>query len=805
MKDPRPEGSPPAAFSFSWSSVSFGALLVLGAVALFWTALFRDEVFLNRDLWSYYLPAKSLVKRLWSESGSVPLWNPYFAQGQPFAANPEHELWHPMTALFLVLPFAWAFRLQVILPVLVAGLAMSFLQRTLGRSRFAAALGGLVWAFGGYTISTTNLLPILFAVAVLPFVLAFTLRVARGGGASDVGALALVFGLECLAGEPSTLLMTPPLLIAVLLSDRRTSRNMGSASRAILFPAGSKMVAGLALGTLLGAATLLPGLRLFGKTLRAEGLPEEMTKVWSFPLVRISELIFPRVLGHLWLGRGAYWGRSFYGAEGTPFIYSIYPGLLTAALALVAIGALVRLRPRSLAPWALVSGLGLVLALGSNSPAWRAMRAVVPILRGLRYPEKFSLLFELPLVVIAGVGFDLVLRGGPRFRRFAIRGVAALITLIASCVGTILVQGAISGSSYWSRYGGSLSMAAFAEQALRRDLAISVAFGILVIGILWFRDRRGGVLTTTRGFALALLVLLVADLVVFAAPLIETGPRHRELPRAIAQLRENPLPGPVFHAASWTNGNDPDSTFLRPPLPVYWGIPMALETDFDLTELVWSQRASMAIQKILRETPALGEPILRRRGIAAVLQIRAGSRLEGGDFVIPRGEESLELRRVASPKAFAFCAATLWPVHGEREWRDLVLKLRSGVAHAATLAPEDAASLPRTPAPCRVEIRRPRPERVELDVEAAGPEVSFLAINQTWDDLWTARLDGKTVPLLRTDLALSGVVVPAGKHRVELTYSDSFVTAGLGISVAALVAALSLILLSRRPVAGRAA
>ena len=173
-------------------------LVVAAGTILFRNALFRSETFYERDLTGYYRPAKSLLVPLARSSEGWPLWNPYFSSGQPFAANPEHEIFHPLTALFFVVPFEWAFRLQVILPIFLAAGGMFFLLRTLRRSPRAALFGALVWGFGGYTLSVTNLLPILFAVSALPLFLGFAALAFRRDERQFVAGLAVAFGLVCL-------------------------------------------------------------------------------------------------------------------------------------------------------------------------------------------------------------------------------------------------------------------------------------------------------------------------------------------------------------------------------------------------------------------------------------------------------------------------------------------------------------------------------------------------------------------------------------------------------------------------------
>ena len=71
-------------------------------------------------------------------------------------------------------------------------------------------------------------------------------------------------------------------------------------------------------------------------------------------------------------------------------------------------------------------------------------------------------------------------------------------------------------------------------------------------------------------------------------------------------------------------------------------------------------------------------------------------------------------------------------------------------------------------------------------------------MNQTWDPGWRATVDGRPVPLLRTDLSLSGLVVPPGRHDVGLRYEDPAVTAGLALGACGLVACVALALRGRR-------
>jgi len=97
-----------------------------------------------------------------------------------------------------------------------------------------------------------------------------------------------------------------------------------------------------------------------------------------------------------------------------------------------------------------------------------------------------------------------------------------------------------------------------------------------------------------------------------------------------------------------------------------------------------------------------------------------------------------------------------------------------------------------------VQVRSRTPESIAMEVDAKGPNPSFVAFNQTWDEGWQLSMDERPAPLLRTDVSLSGFVVPPGKHRIAIAYSDSWVTTGAAISLLAVLGCLTLVLWGRR-------
>lgn len=744
------------------------AVLLVGGVlaALSFRVLFFGEAFSQADLASYHRPEKSLIASLARASGGVPAWNPFFGSGQPFAGNPEHEIFHPLTTLFFLLPFEAAFSLQVILPLLLGTAGMFALLRALRRSKWASLMGALSWGFGGYLLSVTSLLPSLFAASALPLGLAFAVRLVHGAKARELVGVALCVGWQCLSGEPSILIVTVlPFATLLVLERRQVSR------RAVL-----GIAAGLAMGVAIGAVALVPGFDHASKTVRASGLPAEWASLWSMPPLRVLDLLSPHAFGHP-ERLGAYWGLSWYAPRPGPFLLSLYPGLLVTALAVAACAC----RFRRLLPFVVLGGLGYLLALGKYFPLWPALRRL-PLLQAVRFPEKFAVLAILSLVIVAAFGFDYFVRGPERTRR-------TLIVVLASLGGVaLLLAGAL-----WLARGSFEHAGLVAGDALR----VGVVAGVLA-ALFGLRSRL-------RAAALPpiLVSVLAIDLVSAGQSVMATHDRS-ELNSPPAFLRAAAASGrdeTVFHWAAWIPGvtSEVGSRGLaRPPIPVQWGLGLTLESDFDLTQLRWTWEATDHFWGVVNQNRAMVAPLLRRRGVTTVVQAGVSGEGPAGTAYARGVPIPITAAAIPGSQRFAFPARRVEIVDGNEGWERAVSRLGDAAADTACVDQSALTAFPGPPSPAEVQITSRTPGRVAMGVLSHGPSPSFLAVNQTWDPFWQASIDGEPARLLRTDISLSGLVVPPGRHAVVLEYRNPWLRAGMAVSACALLGCLLVILLARR-------
>jgi hypothetical protein len=109
---------------------------------------------------------------------------------------------------------------------------------------------------------------------------------------------------------------------------------------------------------------------------------------------------------------------------------------------------------------------------------------------------------------------------------------------------------------------------------------------------------------------------------------------------------------------------------------------------------------------------------------------------------------------------------------------------------------------PRLLANARAGVRDPAATAViehygpqHVAIRTSGTREGVVILTDAWYPGWDARLDGISVPVLRANTALRGIVVPAGEHRVVLRYHSAPLRTGLLLS---LLAAAGLVVGSRR-------
>ncbi len=169
------------------------------------------------DTFVYFYPLRSFIADTLGQ-GHLPLWNPYLFAGTPYLANPQTAVFYPGTWLFAVLDVPYAYALNFLGHLWIAGLAFyAFGRVSLGLGRVAAVLGGAAFAFSGFMNGQAGHINQFSVAAWLPAVaLALDLAM-RSGRALPMAGLVVGLTLQIVAGHPQQVYMTVAALGVLVL------------------------------------------------------------------------------------------------------------------------------------------------------------------------------------------------------------------------------------------------------------------------------------------------------------------------------------------------------------------------------------------------------------------------------------------------------------------------------------------------------------------------------------------------------------------------------------------------------------
>ncbi len=265
----------------------------------------------------------------------------------------------------------------------------------------------MVYAFGGYMISSTNNLLYLMAAATVPWALAAVLANSSQRRWASWGWASCLLALVLFAGDAQGFALTCLCAIGLAAPTAASGQSLRDGLRA-------SGLAGAAL--LLGAIQVLPSLAIreevsaFNQT-----APEAMA--WSLHPLRLLELvlgpIFGREPGEPFVATIA--DRLLSTSRTMLWANSIHIGVLAMALAFAALWAHRRKGPVLIA--VLGALLLALLALGKHTPLYELAFRWLPFWRPFRYPEKITPFVLLAVAVAAAFGLDALTRiDRPRLR-----------------------------------------------------------------------------------------------------------------------------------------------------------------------------------------------------------------------------------------------------------------------------------------------------------------------------------------------------------------------------------------------------
>lgn len=803
-----PQHSAPAPKKNSWWADNWKALLAVWAVALlpFLPILLSGQVYVSSDQagapgWKFYFDAL--------KDGVVPLWNPYALAGMPtFDLMFGDGSYPPFILLGFLVQSTHGYTFNYTLHLLLGAFTSYLLCRVHFKlERWLAAGLAVAWALNPHIISY------IFAghtgkyhiLAWLPLALMFLLRTLSPAATwKDLLGLALTMAAFVFTTHLQfTYFIMMGFIIVWLyhLGPVLKARRFGeAASLAVRF------WAPLLIGIGLAFFIFLPPMKYtkeFGIRGSSEKTTWEHATSWSMHPEEVASIFVPEFGGI----NENYWGRNVFKMN------TESPGILVLFLGIFGLLAFWRVRWYWL--WGGIGLLSIIYGLGAHTPAFRLFYEFVPGIKNFRAASMMLFWLSVALLVIAADMLRRLLAVGPeavpearkallarrlRITGWSVTGVLALLTLAPGIAygvwGFLFDESQIPNIARQAGAQSAFAAGAFRTAALvavltwglsnfllkaRRPLAFGLlAFAVAVVDGYWVNLNVSTRLTTPAGYPAAGFIQGQEPGRGFTTePAIEYLQKQYETSR----FRVFGLPG----AFNWWNGP-------------YFGL-----------EIVdgWTDNE----MKVFREYR--GNDYQRNPNLFAGLRQNPDGSLSGSVFLDMLNVEYLGFRTEQAPGLQLARNASVLP----RAWfvprweavaPEVALERMKQPGfdprHFAFVSTGDSDAVAATSGgTVVVDSAAPIVKAVETEwgfnrhvYKVAAPSAGVLVVSELWFPFWKARVDGRDVPVLRTNFAFRGVQLEAGSHEIEFYYSSPWLRTGFIVSALSMASLLILCLVYAR-------
>jgi hypothetical protein len=708
-------------------------LLLAAVIAVFWRITLTNQFAWmdHPDMANQVLPWYQFQAAEWQQ-GRFPLWDPYHWGGQPLVGQAQPGAAYPLNWILFLLPLRDGFirhgfmNWYFVAIHFMAALFTYLLCLDLSRSRPAALIAGLLFGAGGY-MGNIGWPQMINGLVWAPVVFLFLLRVLRAQRPLSSAALAGMFlGIAYLSGHHQI-----PTFIACAAAGIWIFHiwRVDSPRRAAIFHLSVFAIVFL----LTSAAQTWPAYEYWKVSLRWVGASEPV--LWS---QRVPYLVHD----HYSLGP-----LSLLGIVVTDLSRNTDAFIGLVAMVLGLAGLILSWRAPGVRVMAVIGLAAVLFALGSYSVFNGIAYSLVPTVEKARNPSIAIVLFHLAVAVLAAFGVDAWRAAANRESEWARRLVRWTASVSLGGFALLLVFVTARPQAQGAEYD---------------RIALRAFTGLLLAAILYAWTRQ----QVTGRAAVILLALLV---------LFEIG---------TAATVYYPVREQLKHLPKLTAYQD-IVDFLRPRVGDG-------RVEIDREQLPFNVGDWNGIEQ-LNGYNGVTENVFRAAGD----RVR-GLNLLGTRFFVgvkPGNHNQTEIFQSASglkvyhnPDAFP----RQWTVHaatriGSRSEVPAALNRPDFDPRRATFLSDTPPALESCEGDAISPVSR-TPTRivVDLDMRCRG----ILIVADTFFPGWRATVDGSRTKVWETYGFLRGVLVEAGKHRVEMVYRPSSVLWGAVLSLLGVVLGL---------------
>jgi hypothetical protein len=832
-------------FLVQHANAIFIGLIALLLVVFFHEAFFSGNVFFVPDNVSSIVYEEGYLKQA-DDAGVNPFWNPYVFAGMPTwgSSSPGHGMYlhsflDPLKPMVINQVYGWVQAAINILPLpsmfwdifnfFLLGVFTYFLGKRRSFEPWVAflvavsvvfSLYSLNWIMAGHNTKIT-------VFAFLPAILLLVDMLFEKRTLPRIALLVLALHFTFNSGHVQMVFYSLMAVAMYVLYKWYAGESFGKVALVSAIAVGGAVFAFLMLSGPYFAAWEYKDFSIrgagsggSGHGTAAAGLDYDYATLWSFSPMEVITFFVPSFVG---FGSPTYWGSMTFTES------PIYLGVVVSFLALL--GILLRPKDKFVHLWIALGLVALLVSFGRNfSPLYDLFFNYIPFFNNFRIPSMILFLMALSMGMLAGVGLTEIVRLLRERRRGEDSGLGKKLTKViwipvaAAAVLVLALMGLESGykstvsemmKEHHPQYHQYMEQIVQYEQAGRmgelpeqlrnltldriysmalNDALVALLFMALAGLVLWaFVKGKIGVMPTMA----VLLLLLVTDWwIVDYKPMHMVPMRQQEQSLAktdvVDFLKQDTTTFRILPA-----GNHADDNWY-----VAFGIQNVAGYHPAKLKLYDDVRNSMYNQFMFQN----GEH-LQSANWAMLSMLNTKYVVTPGDWQVTApflkpvffgNQETVYENQYVLPRAF-FVGA--YEVIGDNE------AMFKKVSTLPGYRPDRVAYLSEEPKtkPAAVSdsvISGAKATLVHFGINGFAydldtPVDAVLKLSEVhYPSGWTATLDGKPVDVQRSDYVLRAVVIPAGKHRLEMSYQPETYEAGLIITTVTNYALAVVLLLS---------
>lgn len=751
-----------------------------------------NKILASIDILYVFSPNKLFLTETIKNYLQLPLWNNLFFSGTPFLANPTSGLFYPLNYLFFLSKPEFIFGYLFVIDVVLIGIFTFMYSKSIKLTQSASLLSAIIFMLSGSVI--TRIYPghlfIVDAIVWFPLTLYFVEKILETKKLIYCFAASISISLMFFAGHTQitfySLLIISLYFIFRTLFEYKKSNNLKNLLRYFqLFFLIIITFAGLS------AVQLLPTLEFSRLLTRSEGVSLEFASNFSLHPYQIISFILPTFYGtninNTFWGIGNIWETAG------------YLGVISLIFAFLAIFFK---RNKYILIFSFFALFSVLFSLGKNFFLFPLLFNYFPFMDNFRVPSRMLFVYSFSVAILAGLGFDYLLKVKENFKNFKLFNFSILFLLILS-LGVIIYFLNTNGFSFYEKYVLKNSYAVGIDHNLLynqflSDITIfSVLLLLYLIIIYLFLNKR----ITQRIFTASFLLIIVSNLYFYGHKLIvmEFPEKIYSNPNIVNLIKSDDQKFRVFDV-----GSDYIVYSTRNNLEYVTGIEAGIIIDYRDLILLAGEHQNVPYESFFLFKSINSETVLNLFNTKYIvsdklIRLKDFETIQKDNYKLFNQNKVVYLYKNNNllPRAYVVSSSRITKDKKETlslikenkvDFRKEVLLEQSSLAQKITGSTFTVAN-----------IDYYSPNKINLNVSIK--EKGFLVLSEIWYPGWKATDNGEEVGILKANYLFRAIALEKGTHKISFSYDPfSFKIGALISFLTAILVTLTYILIFRKKV-----